>query len=128
MTAHFRKIALSLARTKGKPEGSDRDGYTFVAPLTEAGKIDVEAWKGERGRCFVHRIRDGGVDEHGVLTHRPGGVGGATWAFEYPHQQSDDEEQGYRFGDHIFAPGEYVSIRDEDGELLTYRVTSVTPA
>lgn len=128
MTAHFRKIALSLARTKGRPEGSERDGYTFVAPLDAHGKIDLDGWKAERGRCFVHRIRDGVVDGHGLLVHRPGGLGGATWAFDYENGATDDEEQGYRFGDHAFAPGEYVSIRDEDGELLTYRVSSVGPA
>ena len=35
---------------------------------------------------------------------------------------------GYRFGAHKFAPGEYVSIADERGELHTFRVMSVQPA
>lgn len=124
----LKKIALSLARTKGRPDGSEREGYTFVAPLDAQAKIDLETWKAERGRCFVHRIRDGMVDERGLLVHRPGGRGGATWAFDYEEGSADEEEEGYRFGDHAFTPGEYVSIRDEDGELLTYRVTAVTPA
>ncbi|MBK9081931.1 MAG: hypothetical protein IPL88_07590 [Rhizobiales bacterium] len=124
----MKKIALSLARTKERPEGSDRDGYTFVAPLNEGGRIDLDMWKAERGRCFVHRIRAGAVDERGLLVHRPGGRGGATWAFDYDNGSYDEEEEGYRFGDHAFTPGEYVSIRDEDGVLQTYRVTGVTPA
>ena len=35
---------------------------------------------------------------------------------------------GYRFGAHAFAPGEYVSIRDDAGELHTFRVLSVSNA
>ena len=35
---------------------------------------------------------------------------------------------GYRFGSHAFAPGEYVSISEEDGELHTFKVVSVEAA
>ena len=42
--------------------------------------------------------------------------------------RSDDDEAGYRFGIHAFAPGEYVSISDENGEVHTFRVESVQPA
>lgn len=62
-----------------------------------------------------------------MLVHRAGGVGGATWAFDYQIGVSDDEEQGYRFGAHAFVAGEYVSVRNGDGDLLTYRIASVTP-
>ena len=41
---------------------------------------------------------------------------------------ADDDEAGYRFGNHIFRPGEYVSIRGEDGEMHTFQVVSVEPA
>ena len=37
-----------------------------------------------------------------------------------------DDEAGYRLGDRAFAPGEYVSIRDDDGELHTFTVVTVT--
>ena len=39
-----------------------------------------------------------------------------------------DDEAGYRFGNHVFRNGEYVSIRDEDGEMHTFQVVSVEPA
>jgi hypothetical protein len=32
------------------------------------------------------------------------------------------------FGDHIFGPGEYVSIRDDEGAMRTFQVVSVEPA
>jgi hypothetical protein len=39
-----------------------------------------------------------------------------------------EEEAGYRFGNHIFRPGECVSIRGEDGEMHTFQVVSVEAA
>jgi hypothetical protein len=48
--------------------------------------------------------------------------------FDYDAASIDDDEAGYRFAVHAFSLGEYVSIRDEDGELHTFRVASVEPA
>lgn len=121
------RITLQEARAKGAPEGTGQTGYEFFAPLDEAGYIDLEAWKAERARCFVHRLDHNAVVERGLLVHRAGGVGGATWAFDYKAGASDDEEQGYRFGAHDFVTGEYVSVRNGDGDLVTYRIVSVTP-
>ena len=51
----------------------------------------------------------------------------ADWIFDYDETAEDDDEAGYRFGTHAFRPGEYVSIRDEDGEMHTFMVVSVQP-
>jgi hypothetical protein len=48
--------------------------------------------------------------------------------FDYDDTAEEDNEAGYRFGSHAFRPGEYVSIRDDDGELHTFQVISVEPA
>ena len=61
------------------------------------------------------------VEEIGHLIHRPGG----SWAFHYDIDGDDDDEAGYRFGTHAFTPGEYVSIKDEDGDLHTFQVVTV---
>ncbi len=114
-------ITLHAARSKAFPDGSIRHGYTFVAPLTDEGKIDGEAWKAHRGECFVRRFRADEPEMRGLPAHRPGGRGGASWAFELG-EKLDDEEQGFRFADYAFRPGEYVSLREEDGELMTFRV------
>jgi hypothetical protein len=37
------------------------------------------------------------------------------------------DEAGYRFGEHAFLVGEYVSISGQDGKLHTFRVISVDP-
>lgn len=124
----MRKIVLEEARAKGAPAGPGVHAYEFVAPLDSRGFINLEAWKKERGRCFVHRLEHGRIVDRGLLIHRAGGVGGANWAFDYELGTNEDEEEGYRFGAHAFAPGEYVSIRDDEGEMRTFKVASVAPA
>ena len=122
---HMRRIRLEPARARGDAGAPSRAGIEFVAPLDAEGHISVEGWRHERGICFVHRLENGAMIERGVLVHKPGGQGGSTWAFEYA--DGGDEETGYRFGAHAFTQGEYVSIRDEDGELQTYRVAQIGP-
>jgi hypothetical protein len=123
----LKKVTLHAARSKEFPDGSIRHGYQFAAPLTEEGRIDVEAWKARRGECFVHRFWGDEPPQRGLLAHRPGGRGGSSWAFEYGSVVAPDEEEaGYRFGDHAFRVGEYVSIREEGGELTTFKVVDVS--
>jgi len=124
--ATLKKVTLNAARSKQFPDGSIRHGYEFVAPLTASGHIDLEAWKAHRGECFAHRFWGDEPEQRGLLGHRAGGRGGSTWRFELGAGQTlDEEDDGFRFGDHAFAAGEYVSIREEDGELTTFRVISV---
>jgi hypothetical protein len=117
----LKKIRLNLARTKEHPQGSARHGYEFTAPLDETGHIDAGLWKKERDLCRVRRFWGSEVEEVGHLVHRPGG----SWAFHYDIDGEDDDEAGYRFGAHAFSPGEYVSIKDEDGDLHTFQVVTV---
>jgi hypothetical protein len=126
--AHLKKITLHLARTREHPDGSARHGYEIFAPLTADGHIDADAWKAVRARCFVHRFWGSEPTERGLLVHRPGGVKGATWSIDYDHTTDADDEDGFRFGDHVFQPGEYVSIRDAEGEMQTFRIASVAAA
>ncbi|MBV9290386.1 MAG: hypothetical protein JO288_21655 [Hyphomicrobiales bacterium] len=120
----LRKITLHAARSKEFPEGSIRHGYDFIAPLTEDGHIDLEAWKARRGECFAHRFWADEPTLQGLLVHRAGGSGGGTWAFEWKGAEKEEEE-GYRFGGHAFKVGEYVSVREPDERMLTFRVASV---
>jgi hypothetical protein len=124
----FKRIRLNLARSKEFPQGSDKHGYEFVAPLDDKGHIDVEQWRRHREHCRVRRFWEGSDDEIGRLEHRPGGPEHGRWVFDYNPKRADDDESGYRFGAHVFRQGEYVSIRGQDGETHTYRVVSVVPA
>ena len=74
----------------------------------------------------MHRFWGDEPAERGLLAHRAGGRGGSNWVFELgAGSKLDEEETGFRFGDHVFRAGEYVSIREEDGDLVTFRVVSV---
>ena len=125
---NFKRIRLNLARSRWFPQGSSQHGYEFVAPLSEDGHIDEAQWKKHRAHCRVRRFAEGEDDEIGFLVHRPGGATHARWVFDYDQSAETDDESGYRFGAHIFRPGEYVSIRDADGQTHTYCVVSVEPA
>lgn len=123
-TLGLKKIRLNLARTHEFPNGSNRHGYEFAAPLSDDGHIDAAAWKKVRDHCRVRRFWGDEDEDIGHLLHRPGG----SWAFHYDIGGDEDDEAGYRFASHPFQPGEYVSIRDEDGELHPFQVVTVQDA
>ncbi|SRR5258706_1306379 len=118
----LKKVRLELARDREHPEGSNRHGYEFVGPLDDQGLLDAVLWKKHRDRCRVRRFWLNEADERGHLVRKPGG----HWAFHYDIDGDiGDDESGYRLGNHKFAPGEYVSIREHDDVLRTFRVVRV---
>jgi hypothetical protein len=118
------RVRLVLARDPEFPEGSAKRGYEFLAPLDAKGHIDAKSWQRLREKCRVRRFWGDDPDEIGHLVRKPGG----SWAFHYDiHGEIDDDETGYRFGDHAFKPGEYVSIREHDEDLRTFRIATVAP-
>ena len=60
-------------------------------------------------------------DDIGHLVHRPGG----SWGFTYDLAGDEGDEAGFKLSSHVFIPGEYVSIRDDDGNLHPFRVVTV---
>lgn len=123
--SHLRRIRLEPARGRRGEAGPSATAYDFVAPLGADGRISVEGWKAQRALCFVHRLENGRIVGRGLLQHQAGGVGGGTWIFHYEPGGDVEQEVGWHFEAHAFIPGEYVSIRDEDGALQTLRVASV---
>ena len=122
VSAPLKRVRLELARDEDYPLGSRNHGYDFIAPINDDGHISVEDWKRERERCRVKRFWEGEKDEVGHIIRKPGG----SWAFHYDiHGSQEADEGGYRFDQHSFKPGEYVSIREHDGELRTFKVMSV---
>ena len=118
------RIVMRLARNPGTEfaDGDDHRGYSLVAPLTPDGKLDDAAFKAARGSCVVRRFAPDEDPQEGKLVHR-----NSRWFFDYG-DQGDAGEPLYRIGEHSFGLGEYVSITDEDGRLLTYKVTEVQRA
>jgi hypothetical protein len=119
----LKQIRLELARDQDFPNGSRDHGYLFVAPLDNMDRIDPDEWKANRDHCRVTRFWGSDEREVGHLVRKPGG----SWAFHYDiHGNEDDDDAGYRFGDERFRPGEYVSIKEQDGQMRTFRVIAAS--
>jgi hypothetical protein len=121
------RITLHLGRSKEFPHGSAQHGYEIIAPLDETGLLDQDEWAEKRSYCRVRRFWARDLDRQGVLVHRPGGAGGATWMIDYDQDRPGDEEAGYRLNQHRFAVGEYVTLQDEDEKPHTFEVVAVRP-
>ena len=115
-------IRLELARDHDFPQGSSEHGYVLKAPLTDEGRLDAAEWRKNRKACEVRRFWVGEEDLVGHLHHNQGG----TWIFHYDVSgDTEEDEPGYKFGDHLFKEGEYVSVLEHDGVMRTFRVTAV---
>jgi hypothetical protein len=121
-TSGLKTIRLNLARTKEFPDGSERHYYRFTAPLDAEGHLDPVAWKKFRDRCRVVRSWGGEEEDIGHLVHRQGG----NWGFTYDIEGDEGDESGFKLSAHHFVQGEYVSIRDDEDHLNTFRVVTVT--
>ena len=116
----LKRIRLELARDQDFPDGSRERGYDLVAPIGEDDCLVADEWRLNRERCRVRRFW-AGEEERGRLVHKRGG----TWAIDYDPKTEDDDEPGFRFDKHRFAPGEYVSLKEHDGHMRTFRIVSV---
>ncbi len=116
------RIVMRLGRNPGTEfsGGDDHRGYTLVAPLTSEGLIDEGEYSKHRAACTVRRFAPDEDAVEGRLNRR-----GQRWFFDYDNDDTADDEPLHRLGEHRFAVGEYVSVTDEDGRLLTYKVVEV---
>ena len=117
------RIVMRLARNPGTEfaGGDDHRGYSLIAPLTVDGRLDSAAYAKHKNACVVHRFAPDEDPVDGRLAHR-----GSRWFFDYEDADALDDEPVFRLGDHRFAVGEYVTVTDEDGRPLTYRVVEVS--
>jgi hypothetical protein len=119
------RIVMRLARNPGTEfaGGDDRRGYALTAPLTADGLLDEIAYAKVRDACAVRRFAPDEPPADGRLARK-----GQRWFFDYDEADTADDEPVYRLGQHRFAVGEYVTVTDEDGRPLTYKVVEVQPA
>ena len=119
------RIVMRLARNPGTEfaGGDDHRGYALTAPLTADGLLDEAAYGKARDACHVRRFAPDEDPVDGRLARK-----GARWFFDYDDSQDVDDEPVHRLGEHRFAVGEYVTVTDDDGRPLTYKVVEVQPA
>ncbi|MFO1015629.1 MAG: hypothetical protein U1E50_17890 [Caulobacteraceae bacterium] len=118
------RIVMRLARNPGTEfsGGDDHRGYSLTAPLTADGHLDEAAYAKAKANCSVRRFAPDEDAVDGRLARH-----GQRWFFDYDDGSTADDEPVHRLGDHRFAVGEYVTVTDEDGRPLTYKVTDVEP-
>jgi hypothetical protein len=119
------RIVMRLARNPGTEfaGGDDHRGYALTAPLTADGKLDASAYGKSKNECQVRRFAPDEDPVDGRLMKR-----GERWYFDYDEEDTADDEPIYRLGEHRFAVGEYVTVTDEEGRPLTYKVMEVQAA
>lgn len=119
------RIVMRLARNPGTEfaGGDDHRGYALTAPLTPDGLLDEDRYIKARDACVVRRFAPDEDPADGRLARR-----GSRWFFDYDDGADTDDEPVHRLGEHRFAVGEYVTVTDEDGRPLTYKVVEVQPA
>jgi hypothetical protein len=118
----LKNISLELARTPEFPEGNSEIGYNFIAPLNDEGFLDEEQWKAEKQKCTVLRFWKGQEDEQGLLVRLKNNV----WVFDYDPTQDSDDEPIFRFDQHKFIEGEYISITEHDGVQRPFKIARVS--
>jgi len=117
------KVVLRLARNPGYPNGDPEQGYVIVAPLDADGRLDPVQWRANRKSCTVVRFKPGTErDADGWLSHH-----GSRWYIRYDEESEGDDEPVFRLGDHSLNIGDYITIHENDGEDMTYRVTEHAP-
>lgn len=115
------RVILRMGRNPdaGYPEGDDSHGYVVVAPLNHEGLLDDALWQAHRRDCTVVRFAPTPAERaDGVLARR-----GDNWFFHFEDQDEGGDESVFRLGAHRLLPGEYLTVREADGDLLTYKVT-----
>jgi hypothetical protein len=118
----LQRITIHLARSSEFPEGSDERGYEIIAPVDASGHLDPREWRKLRAQCRVRCFSPEESDRLGVLLHHAGGSGVATWRIRYDGLAQACEEKGVHLETHRFAEGEYLSLRDEEGRLNTFKI------
>ncbi len=117
------RIIVRLARNPDAGrEADDHEGYTLYAPLTAEGYLDADAFIQHREACTVRRFLPDADPVMGRLSRH-----GTAWFFDYDQSRQDDDQPVYRLGQHRFVLGDYLTISNEDGVPLTYKITDVMP-
>jgi hypothetical protein len=113
------RVILRLGRNPeaGYPDGNDDYGYVIHAPLDADGKLDSALWRDHREQCTVRRFHPNEAVADGWLRLRNG-----QWYFWYDEEDEGPEEPLYKLGAHELRPGEYITVTEGDGDVMTFRV------
>jgi hypothetical protein len=113
-------VTALLAQAAGFPTGDTAQGVELSLVLTPDGRLDPESYLNDPRPWHARRFRPDREDWHGELVRES-----ESWALRGAPEADGPlwflETDGLR-------PGAYLLLRRPDGESLTFRIVSVTPA
>jgi len=116
------KIRLELARCAAFPEGSASRGYLLTLPLGEDGALDSTPGKVLADNYRFERFWEGEETARGHIERH-----GHGWSLAFEDGSADPgHEPIFRPEGHSFRLGEYLSIRERDGEMRTFRIAALS--
>ena len=83
------------------------------APLDANGKLDPDLWREKKAQCTVRRFHPRETAADGWLRVR-----GDNWYFWYDEEDEGAAEPVFKLGAHELRPGQYVTVREGDGDVL----------
>lgn len=115
------RVTLVLAAGPGFPNGSEDHRYEFDAVLDAHGQLDDAAWRADPAAWAALRERPGEPPRPGDVQHDAE----TGWSLRF-----DSTETGRELSEPLLVtgplrPGEYVTLRAEDGRDVSYRVVNI---
>ena len=115
-------VTLVLAGGPGFPAGSADHRYEMEVTLDAASQLDAKAWHEDPRPWPVRRFRPGEPIRPGDVQHDPE----TGWSLRFdPVGEAGTELTEPIVSAGTLRPGEYATIRAEDGRDFAYRVVSV---
>lgn len=113
------RVTMLLARGPGRPEGDLEDRLVMGLELTRQGQIDVEAYHATPSPWLAFRSRAGGEPRPLEVIRVDDG-----WALQ---STKGEDDPIWTFDGRLFRPGELVSLRQPDSEVLLFRIVATEP-
>ena len=114
-------VTLVLSAGPGFPAGSEGHRYELDVALDAAGHLDVAAWHADPNPWPARRFRPGAPMRTGDVQHDAE----TGWSLRFDSTAECPELTEPLVSAGVLRPGEYLTLRDEDGRDYAYRVVSV---
>ncbi len=114
------RVTMLLARGPDQPNGDVTDRLVLGLALTPQGQIDVDAYYAAPTPWLAFRTEGAGEKRPLEVIRIDDG-----WALQSTNSEDDPI---WVFDGHVFRPGELVSLRRPDSQILLYRIVATEAA
>jgi hypothetical protein len=114
-------VTLVLAAGPGFPGGSEDHRYELEAVLDANGQLNPAAWHADPQPWPARRFRPGEAPRSGDVQHDAE----TGWSLRFDSTAEARELSEPLVSAGVLRPGEYVTLRDENGRDYSYRVVNL---